>query len=108
MSSSDTHAQMGSTTAAFEQAAERVKMLPRRPATGQLLELYGLYKQATVGDNNSEKPGMLDFQGQAKWASWDSVRGVHVCHTNDPVGMSQSEAQQQYIDLVSSLAARDR
>jgi hypothetical protein len=37
----------------FEKAATEVKSLPQRPTNDELLLLYGLYKQATVGDNNT-------------------------------------------------------
>jgi acyl-CoA-binding protein len=37
----------------FNQAAEKVKNLTKRPSDEELLELYALYKQATVGDNNT-------------------------------------------------------
>ena len=39
----------------------------------ELKEIYGLYKQATVGDINTERPGMLDFKGKAKWDSWKVI-----------------------------------
>merc|ERR1712195_85071 len=34
------------------------------------LEAYGLYKQATVGDVNTDRPGMLNFSGKSKWDAW--------------------------------------
>lgn len=34
----------------FEKAVEEAKVLPARPSNNDLSELYGLYKQATVGD----------------------------------------------------------
>lgn len=37
----------------FEKAAEDVKNLKSTPSDNDLLELYGLYKQATVGDCNT-------------------------------------------------------
>ncbi|XP_026688072.1 putative acyl-CoA-binding protein [Diaphorina citri] len=37
----------------FNQAAEDVKNLKDTPANDELLEIYGLYKQATVGDNTT-------------------------------------------------------
>jgi diazepam-binding inhibitor (GABA receptor modulating acyl-CoA-binding protein) len=40
------------------------------------LDLYGLYKQATVGDCNTSKPGMLDFVGKAKWDAWNQFKGI--------------------------------
>lgn len=51
----------------FDKAAEDVKRLATTPADGDLLELYGLYKQATVGDVNTDRPGMLDFKGKANF-----------------------------------------
>lgn len=39
----------------FETAAEEVKQLSKSPSNDKLLELYGLYKQATVGDNTTCK-----------------------------------------------------
>jgi diazepam-binding inhibitor (GABA receptor modulator, acyl-CoA-binding protein) len=41
-----------------------------------LLILYSLYKQGTVGDCNTEKPGFLDFKGKAKWEAWNERKGT--------------------------------
>lgn len=38
---------------AFEKAAEEVKVLKAKPDQSEMTELYGLYKQATKGDNNT-------------------------------------------------------
>ena len=40
------------------------------------LEFYGLYKQATVGDVNTERPGMFDPKGKAKWDAWEAKKGM--------------------------------
>lgn len=46
---------------AFLKAAEEVKTLTVRPTDDELLELYGLYKQVTVGDiNTGTEPKSLD------------------------------------------------
>ena len=37
----------------FEQAAEKVKNLKEKPSDEDLLEIYALFKQATVGDINT-------------------------------------------------------
>ena len=39
-----------------------------------MLKLYGLYKQATVGDVNTDRPGTfsMDFAGKAKWDAWSA------------------------------------
>ncbi len=39
----------------FEQAAAAVKAFTKRPTDEELLEVYGLYKQATAGDNETGK-----------------------------------------------------
>lgn len=75
--------------------AEAVNKLPTRPSDDELLELYGLYKQATVGDNETEKPGMFDFKGKYKWEAWTKLKGT-----------SQEEAEQKYIALVDELSAK--
>ena len=51
---------LNATLQTFEEAAERVKQLKTSPNNDELLALYGLYKQATVGDNKTQKPGILD------------------------------------------------
>lgn len=77
------------------QQAEAVNKLPTRPSDDELLELYGLYKQATVGDNETEKPGMFDFKGKYKWEAWNKLKGL-----------SQEEAEQKYIALVDELSSK--
>jgi len=76
---------------AFESAAERAKELPHQP-NDVLLDLYGLFKQATTGDVTGEKPGMFDFKGAAKYDAWEKRRG-----------MTKGQAMQAYIDLVDRL-----
>lgn len=61
----------------FETAAIKVKTLKGSPSNDELLELYGLYKQATVGDNTSSKP-WIDLKGRAKWDAWESRKGERV------------------------------
>jgi diazepam-binding inhibitor (GABA receptor modulator, acyl-CoA-binding protein) len=54
----------------FAACVQRVRDAPAssvRLTDDQRLRLYGLYKQATEGDNASKAPGLLDFVGQAKW-----------------------------------------
>uniref|UniRef100_A0A8V0XGR1 Acyl-CoA binding domain containing 7 n=1 Tax=Gallus gallus TaxID=9031 RepID=A0A8V0XGR1_CHICK len=60
----------------FDGAAKDVKKLKTRPTDEELKELYGFYKQATVGDINIECPGVLDVKGKAKWEAWNLKRGV--------------------------------
>jgi len=78
----------------FDKAAEEVKELQSQPADADLLELYALYKQSTVGDCNTSRPGMLDFKGKAKWDAWNGKKG-----------MSQDEAKKLYVEKVEQLIA---
>ncbi|VBB27169.1 unnamed protein product [Acanthocheilonema viteae] len=57
----------------FDEAVAKVKKLKRRPTDDELLELYGLYKQAIMGDNTSSKP-WIDFKARAK--KWSVVRAT--------------------------------
>jgi len=77
----------------FEQALNQVRSIDTRPSNENLLKLYGLYKQATVGDVSDDRPGGFDFKAIAKYDSWASLRGT-----------SEDEAMQAYIDLVDSLS----
>ncbi|KAG9349731.1 hypothetical protein JZ751_028179 [Albula glossodonta] len=76
----------------FEKAAEEVKNLKAKPTDAEMLKVYSLYKQATVGDVNTARPGMLDFTGKAKWDAWETQKG-----------MSKEDAMKAYIALVEEL-----
>jgi len=83
---------MNDTDARFAQAQEDVKQLPERPGNLTLLRLYALFKQATVGDADGERPAMTDIVGKYKHDSWAALRG-----------MPQEAAREQYVELVQSL-----
>ncbi|CAJ0578320.1 unnamed protein product, partial [Mesorhabditis spiculigera] len=76
----------------FDEAAENVKKLKVSPSNEELLETYALFKQGTVGDNTTAKPGMLDFKGKAKWSAWDAKKGLN-----------GEDAKKQYIAHVEKL-----
>jgi diazepam-binding inhibitor (GABA receptor modulating acyl-CoA-binding protein) len=59
----------------FEQACVLVKKLKRRPANDELLNLYGLYKQATAGDCKEAEPWMWEVEKKAKWSAWKANAG---------------------------------
>ncbi|TKR60027.1 hypothetical protein L596_029618 [Steinernema carpocapsae] len=79
----------------FEASAEQVKNLKTSPSNDELLELYALYKQGTVGDNTTAKPGMLDIKGKAKWSAWDGKKGI-----------AQEKAKEEYVAFVTSLVTK--
>ncbi|KAF5209728.1 Acyl-CoA-binding protein [Clavispora lusitaniae] len=82
-------------SAEFTAKADAVSNLTKRPSDDELLKLYGLYKQATTGDNDTPKPGMFDLKGKYKWQSWEDLKGT-----------SQADAEQQYIELADELIAK--
>ncbi|MFN7856213.1 MAG: acyl-CoA-binding protein [Acidovorax sp.] len=84
---------MSDLNATFEAAVANSKNLSERPDNATLLKIYGLYKQATVGDNTEKKPGFSDMVGRAKWDAWNSLKGTDA-----------DAAKQQYIDLITSLS----
>ena len=83
---------MADLKAQFEAAVATSKTLSERPDNATLLKIYGLYKQATSGDNTEKKPGFSDMVGRAKCEAWTAVKGA-----------SSDDAMQQYIDLIESL-----
>lgn len=78
----------------FAAAASRVEKLPERPSNEELLQLYGLYKQATEGDVSGSRPGMLDLKGRAKYDAWARKKGS-----------SKDDAMKAYVALVAKLEA---
>ena len=85
-------AKSGSVGDRFEDAKARVENLASRPSNDRLLELYGLFKQATEGDVSGSRPGMLDLKGRAKYDAWASRKG-----------MKSEEARKKYVAVVDAL-----
>jgi acyl-CoA-binding protein len=83
-----------SLTEKFEDAQKRVNALTTRPTNPQLLELYALYKQATLGDATGKRPGVFDVKARAKFDAWESRHGT-----------SRDAAMEAYVALVDRLVA---
>ncbi len=79
--------------ALFEAAVANSRNLNERPDNATLLKIYALYKQATEGDVQGDKPGFGDLVGRAKWEAWSQLRGT-----------AGDEARQRYVDLIDSLS----
>jgi diazepam-binding inhibitor (GABA receptor modulating acyl-CoA-binding protein) len=78
----------------FQEAVVKSKQLPNQ-SNENLLKIYSLYKQATEGDVNIDKPSNpFDMVGNAKYNAWDKLKGI-----------SKEEAMKQYVDLVKSLGS---
>jgi diazepam-binding inhibitor (GABA receptor modulator, acyl-CoA-binding protein) len=77
----------------FDQAVAASKALARRPSNEIMLQLYGLYKQATEGNAPADGGyAMFDFVAKAKHDAWLRYKDLDT-----------DTAMQQYTDLVTSL-----
>ena len=76
----------------FDAAVADSKNLPEKPDNATLLKLYALYKQGSGGDVDGKRPGFADMVGRAKWDAWNEVKGK-----------ANTEAMQEYVDLIESL-----
>ncbi|XP_064797119.1 acyl-CoA-binding protein-like [Oncorhynchus masou masou] len=61
----------------------------------ELAVIYGLYKQATLGNINTERPGLFDFQGKSKWDGWKAQEGK-----------SKEDTIKEYIAFVEEMKAK--
>ncbi|PWN52336.1 acyl-CoA-binding protein [Violaceomyces palustris] len=80
----------------FAKAVEIVQGMPSdgevQPSQDDKLKFYGLYKQATVGDVNTSRPGLFDLAGKYKWDAWNSNKGL-----------SKEEAEQKYVEALIAI-----
>jgi diazepam-binding inhibitor (GABA receptor modulating acyl-CoA-binding protein) len=76
----------------FLTATETVNSLLKKPSHSELSELYGLYKQAILGDNTNAEPSMLNFKEHAKWKAWSQNKSIN-----------KYNAEVKYITLVNEL-----
>jgi len=85
---------MATENASFNEAAKTFGDLASggKLSNEEKLEGYGLFKQATVGDNTTAEPGMFSMEAKAKWKAWESRKGL-----------SKEEAQKSYIELTEKL-----
>lgn len=83
---------MSDVKARFDTAVAAAMLLAKRPDDATLLKLYGLYKQATLGDVTGEPPSMFDIVNKAKYDSWDALSGL-----------TREEAMKRYANLIDSL-----
>ena len=80
---------------AFDQAQARVRALKKTPSNTDLLELYALYKQGSLGNCEGKRPSMLDPRGRAKFDAWSKKRG-----------MTKEQARAKYVALVEQLETK--
>ncbi|WP_157314224.1 acyl-CoA-binding protein [Chitinibacter sp. FCG-7] len=80
----------------FQTAQNEVVELNEAPDVQTKLKLYALYKQASEGDVQGERPSAIQFVAQAKFDAWAKL-----------AGLDREQAMQSYIDLVEELKAND-
>lgn len=85
---------MSDIKARFEEAVRQSKTIPTRPDNQTLLQLYALFKQASVGNVEGRRPGFTDLIGRAKYDAWAAMKN-----------MSADEAMRDYVALVDKLMA---
>lgn len=75
----------------FKRAVEVIQSLPKgapvKVSQADQLKVYSLYKQATVGDINTQRPGIFDQVGRWKWDAWNKLKGT-----------SADDAKKQYVE----------
>lgn len=76
----------------FEAAVAASKQLSSKPSNEILLQLYSLYKQATIGDADDGPSNPFDFVGKAKHNAWAEQKGK-----------SADAAMQEYISVIEKL-----
>ena len=61
----------------FEAVAQKLRDQKPDLSNEQKSEIYGLFKQASNGDNTADKPGLLSgFEARGKWDAWESKKGM--------------------------------
>jgi diazepam-binding inhibitor (GABA receptor modulating acyl-CoA-binding protein) len=75
----------------FKNASENVKNLSYVSNDDKLL-LYGYYKQAIIGNNNTPQPSIFYRVDMAKWKAWNACKHL-----------SKEESMKAYIQKVESL-----
>ncbi|KAG9461345.1 hypothetical protein GDO78_017180, partial [Eleutherodactylus coqui] len=78
--------------AAFDKAAKMVRQKHCTPTELEQLKIYSWYKQANVGDVDTDPPGGV---AQQKWDAWNELKGT-----------SKSNAMIQYIKMVEDLKSK--
>ncbi|SAM07370.1 hypothetical protein [Absidia glauca] len=71
------------------QIVQHLSVSSFQPTKDQKLQLYAFYKQVSIGNVNTSRPGLFDMVGRAKWDAWKKLEGI-----------SKLEAQHQYVETL--------
>jgi diazepam-binding inhibitor (GABA receptor modulator, acyl-CoA-binding protein) len=85
---------------AFQNAAKAIKDSGKEAGIQKItndekLNLYGLFKQATEGDNTAAAPWAVQLEAKAKWEAWSKQKGK-----------GKETAEAEYIELVKQLLTK--
>jgi diazepam-binding inhibitor (GABA receptor modulating acyl-CoA-binding protein) len=83
----------------FESCATAVTTIAASLSDAEKTNVYGLYKQGTVGDLSVDavEPGFFEFKAKAKYYAWQAQRGK-----------TTEEAKAEYVALVQELITTHR
>jgi diazepam-binding inhibitor (GABA receptor modulating acyl-CoA-binding protein) len=79
----------------YKVAKRKIRDITKRPTNDELLLLYGLFKQAESGDNNTFRPWSIDPKSVNKWQAWKS-------HEGKPTNLVKEE----YVEVVNKLLVK--
>lgn len=84
---------------AFDKAQAMLVKLNNVPDKDSILDVYGLYKQATVGDINISKPSFfsIDIKAKTKYQAWEKFKGLN-----------KENAMKEYVKTVLKLVDADK
>lgn len=74
----------------FQETALKAGKFIKQLNQEQQMMLYGLFKQASVGENTSPEPGQENLVDYYKWQAWTSFKGF-----------PQSDAARAYVYFVN-------
>ena len=79
----------------FENSVRLIDSMRTRaysPGDEAMLYLYSRYKQATEGDNTSQRPNPFQMRKRRMWDAWTAMQGV-----------SCDQAMREYIAMANNL-----
>lgn len=82
----------------FRRVVRAYELSPSGPVASarEQRQLYGLYKQATVGEIDEKQPSLFNIEDQLKYRAWKANRG-----------MPQRQARQRFVEMAKRLGYRD-
>jgi diazepam-binding inhibitor (GABA receptor modulating acyl-CoA-binding protein) len=72
----------------FDEVKDKIRVHGKSANNDDLQMLYGLYKQATEGDNTTDEPSFYQFTAKAKWNAWTKHKGK-----------PKAQAQHEYVEF---------